>query len=51
VVHGGVAVAVGTAATTAGGGVLVIAGIALCAVLVPSFVRYRVIRHADPATA
>jgi MFS family permease len=42
VAHGGVAAIVGTAATTAGGGALVIVGIVLCAVLVPSFVAYRV---------
>ena len=51
VLHGAVAVGIGTAAATAGGGVLVVVGIALCAVLVPTFVRYRVTRHPDPATA
>lgn len=40
--HGLAAAAIGTAATTAGGGALVILGIAACAALVPSFVRYRV---------
>jgi MFS family permease len=44
VAHGGVAAVAGTAATTLGGGVLVVVGIALCALLVPSFVRYRVVR-------
>ena len=51
VVHGGVAAVAGTAATTAGGGALVIVGIAICAVLVPSFVRYRVIRLHAPEAA
>jgi len=41
VVHGGAAAVVGTAAATTGGGVLTIVGIALCAVLVPSFVAFR----------
>lgn len=42
VAHGGVAAVAGTAATTAGGGALVIVGIVVCALVVPSFVRYRV---------
>ncbi|MBO0842933.1 MAG: MFS transporter, partial [Nocardioides sp.] len=42
VVHGGAAAVVGTAAATMGGGVLNLLGIGLCAVLVPSFVAYRV---------
>ncbi|WP_240340420.1 MFS transporter [Nocardioides sp. SYSU D00038] len=40
--HGATAAAVGTAAAAAGGGVLVVVGIVACALLVPSFVRYRV---------
>ncbi|WP_017933412.1 MFS transporter [Nocardioides sp. Iso805N] len=47
VVHGGAAAVVGTAATTFGGGVLVIVGMALCAVLAPTFVAYRV-KRPDP---
>lgn len=50
VLHGGVAVAAGTAVTTAGGGALVIVGIAAVALLVPAFVRYKVVRRV-PATA
>ena len=50
VLHGGAAAVVGTAATTAGGGALVVVGIAICAVLVPSFVRYKVIRLHVPET-
>ena len=50
VLHGAVAVGIGTAATTAGGGILVIVGIAVCALLVPSFVRYRVTQP-HPITA
>jgi MFS family permease len=42
VVHGGVAAVAGTAATTAGGGGLVVVGMVLCAILAPTFVRYRV---------
>ena len=44
VVHGGAAAVVGTAAATTGGGVLTLVGIALCAVLVPSFVAFRATR-------
>ncbi|GAB3243830.1 MFS transporter [Nocardioides dilutus] len=40
--HGAAAAAVGTAATAAGGGVLVVVGTVLAALVVPSFVRYRV---------
>lgn len=40
--HGALAVSLGTAVTTGAGGVLVIVGVVLCAVLVPAFVRYRV---------
>jgi len=46
VAHGGAAAVAGTAATTTGGGILVVVGIVACAVLVPSFVRYRVMRPA-----
>lgn len=42
--HGVTAAAVGTVAATAGGGVAVVAGVVLAALLVPSFVRYRVSR-------
>ncbi|WOQ17475.1 MFS transporter [Raineyella sp. W15-4] len=42
--HGGAAAVLGTVAATAGGGVAVIAGVVLAALLVPSFVRYRVTR-------
>ena len=51
VAHGGAAAVVGTAATTFGGGVLVVVGIALCALLVPSFVGYRVTRATEPVSA
>jgi hypothetical protein len=44
VVHGASAAMVGTAAAAAGGGVLVVVGTVAAAILVPSFVRYRVIR-------
>ncbi|QGF25072.1 MFS transporter [Raineyella fluvialis] len=42
--HGAVAAAVGTVAAAAGGGVAVVLGVTLAAVLVPTFVRYRVTR-------
>ncbi len=48
VVHGAAAVWVGTAIATAGGGVLVVVGTVLAALLVPAFVRYRV---TSPVTA
>lgn len=52
VVHGGVAAAAGTAATTMGGGVLVVVGMVACALLVPSFVKFKVSHgHGRPATA
>jgi hypothetical protein len=41
-VHGAGAAMVGTTRTAAGGGVLVIIGVALASVAVPAFVRYRV---------
>jgi MFS family permease len=44
VLHGGAAAVVGTAIATTGGGLLNLLGIALCALLVPSFVAYRVNR-------
>lgn len=40
--HGWVAEPLGTAATTAGGGVLVIVGVVIAAVAIPAFVRYRI---------
>ncbi len=43
VAHGAVAVSVGTAATAAGGGLLVIVGTVLASVAFPAFVRYRVV--------
>ena len=42
--HGGAAAVLGTVAATAGGGFAVMAGVVLAALLVPSFVRYRVSR-------
>lgn len=42
VAHGASAAVVGTAAAAAGGGVLVVVGVVLAALVVPSFVRYRV---------
>lgn len=42
VAHGASAAMVGTAAAAAGGGVLVVVGVVLAALVVPSFVRYRV---------
>ncbi len=42
--HGAAAVGVGAATAAAGGGVLVVIGVVAAAVLVPSFVRYRVTR-------
>lgn len=39
--HGWAAEGVGTAAATAGGGVLVIVGVIIAAVALPAFVRYR----------
>jgi hypothetical protein len=44
VLHGAVAVSIGTSATAAGGGLLVIIGVGIAALAVPSFVRYRVPR-------
>ena len=44
VLHGGAAAVVGTAIATTGGGLLNLLGIALCALLVPSFLAYRVNR-------
>jgi MFS family permease len=51
VLHGGVAAGIGTAATTCGGGVLVVVGMIGCALLVPSFLTYRVARTDDPVSA
>jgi len=42
--HGVTAAAVGTAAAAAGGGVLVVVGVVVAALVVPSFVRYRITR-------
>ncbi|WP_270483320.1 MFS transporter [Gordonia sp. w5E2] len=42
VVHGAVAVSIGVALTTTGGGVLVVIGTVLAALVVPAFVRYRI---------
>ena len=42
VAHGASAAAVGTATAAAGGGVLVVVGVVVAALLVPSFVRYRI---------
>jgi MFS family permease len=41
VVHGAVALSIGTALTTGVGGGLVVIGMVLCAIAVPSFARYR----------
>ncbi|WP_345521577.1 MFS transporter [Nocardioides conyzicola] len=49
VVHGASAAMVGTAAAAAGGGVLVVIGTVIAAILVPSFVRYRITRPAAEA--
>ncbi len=43
VLHGGIAVAIGTAATAAGGGVLVVVFTVIAAVAFPAFIRYRVV--------
>jgi MFS family permease len=45
VAHGGAAAVVGTSAAAAGGGVLVVIGVVAAAVIVPSFVRYRLVRE------
>ncbi|MBC7278458.1 MFS transporter [Nocardioides sp.] len=50
VLHGGAAAVVGTAIATTGGGLLNLLGIALCALLAPSFLAYR-INRAAPADA
>jgi MFS family permease len=47
VLHGGIAVAIGTAATAAGGGVLVVVLTVLAALAFPAFIRYRVVMGAD----
>ena len=49
VVHGATAAAVGTAAAAAGGGVLVVVGVVVAALVVPSFVSYRITRPAPAA--
>ncbi len=48
VLHGTAAVLVGTAAAAAGGGALVVVGVVIAALAVPAFVRYRVVRQAQP---
>lgn len=42
--HGAAAASVGAAAATAGGGVLVVLGVVIAALVVPSFMRYRIAR-------
>jgi MFS family permease len=49
VLHGGIAVALGTAATAAGGGVLVVVLTVLAAIAFPAFIRYRVVAAAGAA--
>jgi MFS family permease len=49
VVHGASAAMVGTAAAAAGGGILVVIGTTAAAILVPSFVRYRITRPSAEA--
>jgi len=44
--HGTSAALIGTAATAAGGGVLVVVAVVIAALLVPAFVRYRVVAGA-----
>ena len=44
VAHGATAAAVGTTVAAAGGGVLVVVGVVAAALLVPAFVRYRLVR-------
>ena len=46
VAHGGAAAVVGTSAAAAGGGVLVVILVVAAALLVPAFVRYRVVQDA-----
>ncbi len=46
VAHGAVAVSIGTAATAAGGGLLVVIGTVLASVAFPAFLRYRVVAAA-----
>ncbi len=45
VVHGGAAELVGTTVAAAGGGALVVLGVLVAALIVPAFVRYRVVRR------
>jgi hypothetical protein len=40
-VHGVAAASLGTAVAAAGGGVLVVIGVLICAIAMPAFVRYR----------
>lgn len=46
--HGATAAAVGTATAAAGGGILVVVGVVIASLAVPSFVRYRITRTALP---
>ena len=50
VAHGGVAAVVGTSATAAGGGVLVVLGVLVAAVAVPGFVRHRLASSTPPSS-
>ncbi|MGY4098582.1 MFS transporter [Nocardia sp. R16R-3T] len=51
VAHGFAAASLGTAVAAAGGGVLVVIGVSLAALVFPAFVRYRVARsHAVPVS-
>ncbi|WP_433523284.1 MFS transporter [Nocardia pseudovaccinii] len=51
VAHGFAAAALGTAVAAAGGGVLVVIGVSLAALVFPAFVRYRVARsHSVPVS-
>ncbi|WP_433599867.1 MFS transporter [Nocardia sp. CA-135953] len=51
VAHGFAAAALGTAVAAAGGGVLVVIGVSLAALMFPAFVRYRVARsHSVPVS-
>ncbi len=46
-VHGAAAAAVGTTVAAAGGGALVVVGVVIAALVVPAFVRYRVVAEND----
>ncbi|WP_227998381.1 MFS transporter [Nocardia australiensis] len=52
VAHGFAAASLGTAVAAAGGGVLVVIGVVIAALVFPAFVRYRVSRtHSEPVAA